>query len=144
MAVKPVYFAESQVKVGSANLFACLMCVEIKTSLKKKKKKALLHHLHSWVSSRFIKLLEAWLPPPFLLPTLRAEWAEGFAYTAEHTSLQNLDFTVGHTFMPPGAHPGHGPSLQPENQSLPLSTTQQLHVLMESMLPAIKPAFSPV
>lgn len=37
MAVKPVYFAESQVKVGSANLFACLMCVEIKTSLKKKK-----------------------------------------------------------------------------------------------------------
>lgn len=32
MAVKPVYFAESQVKVGSANLFACLMCVEIKTS----------------------------------------------------------------------------------------------------------------
>lgn len=48
--------------------------------------------------------------PASLLLKLRGEWAEGFAYTAEPTSLQNLEFVVRDTVMPPSTNSGHTPS----------------------------------
>ena len=112
MAVKLVCFAELLVKVGSAN-FAWPTCVWKSKQAKKTPPTPQKEPCCSCTPGLVLRpssCLKLGYSPPFLLPKLRGEQAEGFAYTAEPTSLQNLECMARHTTMPPSAHPGHTPS----------------------------------
>lgn len=91
MAVKPVSFAAGQGWLSQ--LCMAHVCVRIN--------KLKTESCCSYTPGQFStpKLLEGW--PPASLPAPRSEQAEGFAYTAEPTSLQNLEFMVGHMTVLP-------------------------------------------